>query len=288
MATRNSSRPRRPGPAGPALPLGEHPVDTGTAAVVPDDDGRGGWTLHVNGVPSSHVDPGDPTRLDFEYMRWTDAALGAALPDRTADPGPRVVHLGGGAATLARAWAVTRPTARQVVVELDAALLDLVRRACGMRSTSRLRLRDGEARAVLTTMPGASADVVVRDAFSHDRVPRHLTTTGFVDEVHRVLSPGGVYLANLADRAPLALARAEAATARTRFAHVVMIAEPAQWHGRRWGNLVLAASDSPFDLAALDRALACDAVRAKALDDAETARFCAGHGPLEDQAPPGR
>jgi len=43
-------------------------VDTGRAELVPDGDGRRGWTLYVNGVPSSHVDLDDPTRLDFEYV----------------------------------------------------------------------------------------------------------------------------------------------------------------------------------------------------------------------------
>ena len=58
-------RPPRPDPV-----AGSWPVDTGRAELVPDGDGRRGWTLVVNGVPSSHVDLDDPTRLDFEYVRW--------------------------------------------------------------------------------------------------------------------------------------------------------------------------------------------------------------------------
>ncbi len=56
-------------------------------------------------------------------------------------------------------------------------------------------------------------------------MPAHLTTVGYVDEVARVLRPGGVYLANLADAAPFAFLRSQMATVTTRFAECVLIAE---------------------------------------------------------------
>ncbi len=57
-------------------------------------------------------------------------------------------------------------------------------------------------------------------------MPAHLTTVGYVDEVARVLRGGGVYLANLADAAPFAFLRSQVATVGTRFAEVVLVAEP--------------------------------------------------------------
>ena len=45
-----------------------HEIDTGVAEVLHEPDGS--MVLLVNGVPSSHIVPGDPERLDFEYMRW--------------------------------------------------------------------------------------------------------------------------------------------------------------------------------------------------------------------------
>src|SRR5436309_3538668 len=77
--------------------------------------------------------------------------------------------------------------------------------------------------------------VIVRDAFARDEVPRHLTTAEFLAEVHRVLRPGGVYLANIGDAAVMDLARSETATALTVFGRAVLIAEPAHFHGRRYG-----------------------------------------------------
>jgi SAM-dependent methyltransferase len=261
---------------------GSWPVDTGRADLVPDGDGRRGWTLVVNGVPSSHVDLDDPTRLDFEYVRWFGDVLDTWAPG--GEP-VRAVHLGGAGCTLARYLAATRPGSRQVVVDVDAAVLDLARRAFGVRSSPRLRLRVDDARTALPALPVHAWEVVVRDAFAGASVPAHLTTLEFLGEVRRALAPGGVYLANVADNPHLALARAEAATVLAAFAEVALIAEPGQLNGRRYGNVVLAASDAPLPWAALGRRLASGAIRARLLDTVEVRAFAAGRRPLRDVTP---
>ena len=259
---------------------GTYPVRTGEAALVPDRDGRRGWTMVVNGVPSSHVDLDDPLRLDFEYLRWI-----GDLVDVVAPPGAplRVLHLGGGGCTFARYVAQSRPGSRQLVVEIDPDVVELARRAFGVRSTGLLRLRVGDARAVLNGLPDARYEVVVRDAFAVDRVPDHLTTRGFLQQVRRVLVPGGVYAANLGDRSPtLELARAETATALSVFADVGVVAEPGQFHGRRYGNVVVLGSQTPLPVTALGRRLASGAVRARLLEGGEARSFAAGRPPLDD------
>ena len=94
---------------------------------------------------------------------------------------------------------------------------------------------------------------MVGDAFGGVSVPWHLTTTEAVDEVRRVLRPSGVYAANLIDFAPLGFARAELATFREVFDHVALAADPFTLSGNGGGNLVAIASDSPIDLAAVER-----------------------------------
>ena len=44
-------------------------------------------------------------------------------------------------------------------------------------------------------------------------MPWHLTTTEFLEQIERVLRPGGMYVMNLIDYPPLGFVRAEAATA---------------------------------------------------------------------------
>ena len=100
-------------------------VDTGVAELVGDRDRPGGWTLLVDGTPQSHVDLDDPQYLEFEYMRRLGHLADLAAP---AGEPLRVLHLGGGALTLARYVAATRPGSGQLAVDSDAALVDLVRR----------------------------------------------------------------------------------------------------------------------------------------------------------------
>ncbi len=109
------------------------------------------------------------------------------------------MHLGGGALTLARYVAATRPRSTQQVVEIDAPLVRLVRRVLPLDPGARIRVRDGDARAGLGRLPDGWADLVVADVFSGARTPAHLTSTEFLTEVRRVLKPGGTYAANLAD-----------------------------------------------------------------------------------------
>jgi spermidine synthase len=240
---------------------------------VPDDDGRQGWTVLVDDVPSSHVDLADATRLDFEYMRWA-----ADLVDVLAEPGAglRVVHLGGGGLSLPRYVAATRPASRQVVLERDAEVVHAVRTAFGFASTSLLRVLVGDGRAGLAAVADDSTDLVIRDAFDGGSVPQHLATSEFLEEVRRVLGERGLYVANLADRPPLALARAEVATAGSCFPHVALAAEPGQFKGRRYGNFVLAASTSPLPEIAWGRRLAGGVVRARLLGTGRARDFAAG------------
>src|SRR2546421_960732 len=112
------------------------PVDSGLAELLPDPDRPGGWTLRVDGTPQSYVDTGDPRLLVFEYMRRLGSVVDAAAP-----PGEplRVLHLGGGALTLPRYVAATRPGSAQQVVERDAALIALVRRELPLAKNARIR-----------------------------------------------------------------------------------------------------------------------------------------------------
>ena len=90
---------------------------------------------------------------------------------------------------------------------------------------------------------------MVGDAFGGLAVPWHLTTAEFLDEVARVLRPGGAYVLNVIDYPPLRFARAEAATLATGLRHVAVIASRETIDGEGGGNVVLVASDTPLDRA---------------------------------------
>jgi len=186
------------------------------------------------------------------------------------------LHIGGAACTLPRALAAARPRSRQVVAEIDPDLVELVRSSFGLAAVPGLRIRAADGLAVLAATRDAGVDLVVRDAFAGDAVPGGLQTAAFLADVARVLRPDGLYLANVADRPPLRLARAEAATALAAFPHVAVVAEPGVLRGRRYANLVLAASTRPLPVDAWERAVRGGAAPMRLLAGEALAGFTAG------------
>src|SRR5258708_19735628 len=98
-------------------------MSTSQFALAADADRPAAWTLLADGFPQSHVDLDDPRHLEFEYVRRIGHLLDLAAP---AGVPLRVLHLGGGALTLARYVAATRPGSRQLAVDSDAALVEFV------------------------------------------------------------------------------------------------------------------------------------------------------------------
>ena len=254
------------------------PVSTSFGTVELRSDSDGVMVL-LDGVESSHLDLGDPARLQFEYMQQMQAVLRGTHGglDRL-----RALHLGGAGCAFPRAIDAEWSEPRQVAVEIDAVLASLVREWFDLPRSPRLRIRVGDARAELATFPDDSLDVVVRDAFSGREVPAHLRTREFTAEVAQRLRPDGLYLANLADSPPLRDARREIAAVRSVFAYVVAIGEPAVLKGRRYGNLVLAASPEPVHGAGLTRALRSLPVPAGIVTDGDIGAFAAGAAPFSD------
>jgi SAM-dependent methyltransferase len=256
-------------------------VDQGTAELVADPDRAGAWTLLVDGVPQSHVDLTDPTRLDFEYVRRL-----AVMVDHAGPPGAplRVLHLGGGGLTVPRYVAATRPGSVQRVVERDGALTDFVRRLLPLQRGTKVRVTVADARTTLESVPDASFDLVVGDVYSGARMPRTVASTQFAAQVARVLRPTGWYAVNVADLPPLAFTRIQAATLRTAFGDVCVVADPGMLRGRRYGNVVLAATRRPGGLPVdrLHRAVLRDPFPGRVLHGGDLDRFVAGARPVGD------
>ncbi|MGY4928728.1 spermidine synthase [Streptomyces sp. 900105755] len=251
----------------------------GTAKLMPDVDRERAWLLTVDGAPQSYVDLDEPTHLEFEYAR----RLGYVL-DAVAEAGVPldVLHLGGGACTLPRYVAATRPGSRQDVVDADRELLELVTAHLPLADGSGIALHAADARGWLAAAPADSADVIVADVFGGSRIPAHLTSLGYAREAERVLRGDGVYLANLADSAPFGFLRSQLATFATAFEELALIAEPGVLRGRRFGNAVLIASHRPLDAAALARRTAADAFPARVEHGPALREFVGAARPVGD------
>ena len=257
------------------------PVDGGLAELIPDRDRSRAWTLLIDGAPQSYVDLDDPAHLSFEYQRRLGHVIDLVAP---AGKPVHAVHLGGGALTLARYVAATRPRSTQQVVERDAALVQLVRRELPLEANARIRVRALDAREGLAKVHDGWADLVIADVFSGARTPAHLTSTEFLDEVRRALKPGGCYAANLADGPPLAHLRGQIATAAARFSELALVADPTVLRGKRFGNAVLVASDTPLPIAELTRRAASDPHPGRVEHGRSLLDFTGGAQPVTDEA----
>lgn len=258
---------------------GNYQIDTGECELVEDRYNSNGWVLMINGVPSSHIDLNNPQQLDFEYMHWI-----SGLIESHFDPGDgiRALHLGGGACTLARYVASAFPQSRQVVVEIDSKLASIVREWFDLPRAPFLRIRVGEAREVTTSLTLNSRDLIIRDVFAGSRTPAPLTTVEFTQQVHRVLSPGGLYLANCGDTPDRELLKTEAATVASLFKQVAFVADATMLKGRRYGNVIIAGSDKPLGSQQLTRKLRTIGIPAQFWDDARVRTFAASARPNFD------
>ena len=271
-----------------ALDVPEHAADvTDFAArssvdLVADPDRPAGWTVLADGFPQSHVDLDDPRYLEFEYVRRLGHIVDLAA--QASEP-IRVLHLGGGGLTLARYVAATRPGSAQLAVDNDAGLMEFVRRRVPLSQrsrTARIRVRVGDARAVLDTLRPGSFDLVIADLFAGGQTPAHVTSVEFTVAAARVMTEPGIFAVNVGDGPPLAHARARVATTRSVFPGACLIADPGVLRGRRFGNLVLAASRDALPVAELSRRSAADPFPGRVVHGADLDRFAAGARTITD------
>jgi spermidine synthase len=264
-----------------AWPTGPVTIDTGYAEVRPVKGDPAAAVLYINDIPSSPVDPHHPTRLDFEYLQWMCAAVETHL---TYGEPLRAVHIGGAACALPRALDCLYPNARQLVIEVDAALTRFAREWFALPRAPRLRLRPGDGAVELASRPPGSANVIVRDAFTGTFTPAHLTGPAFLADAARVLGRDGIYLANCADDSRLNLAKGELAAAAQVFDHVTIMAEPSQFRGRRYGNAVIMAGWAKAALTAegLVRRLRSLPAPARMISGLEAVRWAGRTRPPQD------
>lgn len=225
-----------------------------------------GLTLLVDDTAQSHVDTLDPSRLFFEYMRRIGHVVDAFAP-----PGApvRVLHLGGGALTLARYVAATRPGSAQLVVELDGGLLRTVLGRLPAPAGIETRVADASSEVVALAGEPRRFDLVVVDLYSRLEPPAFVASAEFMGRALALLDAGGapaeasapavaarpLLIANVADAAGLGRLRAQArAIAGARSAtELLATGDAAVLSGAEEGNAVLVAGPAGVPPAVAER-----------------------------------
>jgi hypothetical protein len=184
----------------------------------------------------------------------------------------------------------TRPGSRQQVVELERALVDLVRERLPLPPKASIRIRYGDAREVAERMPEGlvgAADLVVVDVFAGATIPGPVTTVEFYRLAARLLKDDGVLAVNVADGTGLPFARGQVATVQAVLPHVAVLAEAQVLKGRRFGNLVIVGSKAPGLLEWLPRLVAAGPHPAQAVSGEAVTRLIAGAAVVTDETATG-
>ncbi len=244
------------------------------------DDGR---VLLLDTLRHSYVDLADPTYLQFEYIRAI-----AAVTDVVAPAGEPLsaLHIGGGGLTMPRYLAAVRPGTESLVVEVDPGVVAIDREQLALETSDELRVRVADGRVGLTEEAPGIRDLVVGDAFGGLSVPWQLTTREALELVDAALADDGVYAVNLIDHPPLDFVRAELATMRAVFPHVLLLARAPVLAGEDGGNVVAVASRRPLPVDAITAALADQDLAWQLAEGAELAAFVGDAPVLTDDFAP--
>jgi spermidine synthase len=195
------------------------------------------------------------------------------------------LHIGAGGFTMPRYLAADRPGTRSTALEIDGGVVELGRQQLGVDDIPDLTVRVGDARTGLQEQPAGRYDLVIGDAFGGMAVPWHLTTREVAEQIRGTMRPDGVYAVNVIDYAPDRFARAEIATLKAVFPHVVMLGSPTTVAGTGGGNHILVASRQPLPLERIRRALS-ERGPWQALDEAATSAYAGSSEVLTDEYAP--
>lgn len=250
----------------------------------PDRDHPGAFWVRFGLTSQSWVDPARPDFLAFEYVQHIAMVLDHTVLDTAPLHRLRVVHIGGAGMSLPRWVAWRRPGTAQVVCEPDAALTEEVRRKIPLPPRSGIKVRDVDGRSGLSAMADDWADVVIVDAFDGAQVPGELATEECLDELRRVVRGAGVVVFNVTDRAPFAWAKALAAGLVGRWRHLIVGMEPVVAKGKRFGNLLVVASDAAPDVAGIERESAKLTIGYRWITGREARSWPGGAEPMRDDA----
>jgi len=133
-----------------------------------------------------------PDELVFDYAKLVFAGLLLnSQPERIL-----VVGLGGG--SLPQAFRKLLPNAVIDVVEIDSAVVKVAQEHFNYRTSEpgELFVQDARIFGKRAVAKGRSYDMILLDAFNGDYIPEHLMTREYLSETQKLLSPGGVLLAN--------------------------------------------------------------------------------------------
>ncbi len=227
----------------------------------PDTPGVRSMTLDY--LVHAYIAVNDPDDLRYEYEKIYAGVTKLATRDWPSERRMRALSLGGGGFVFPR-WLLRHyPGSHVEVAELDPEVTRAAFEAFGLTRPTPLQIFNLDARNHVESRLAeldqgkqvGRFDFVYADAFNHYSPPFHLTTFEFNEKVRRLMSPDGVFLANVIDvyRSGRFLG-AMINTIEQSFPHVyalsTSLAGPSDEDGR--DTFIVAGSARPLPLEQLD------------------------------------
>jgi predicted membrane-bound spermidine synthase len=190
-------------------------------------DGHPIRILILDQLLHSHVALDDPQFLVYGYEKVM-ADLATHLARR--EPDMRTLFIGGGGYTLPRFIEEAYPLSTVEVIEIDPQVTEVAFDYLGLRRDTRVLSYNKDARMAVPELKGGTYDLVVTDAFNDVSVPYHLTTREFNEQVSALLTPDGMYMANVVDKLHSGrFLRAYVNTLRQTFPYVYLLTDDDSW-----------------------------------------------------------
>jgi tetratricopeptide (TPR) repeat protein/MFS family permease len=159
--------------------------------------------LLLDKLAHSYTLLGQSTSLQYPYEKIYAAVTHRHLP---MDP-MNILVIGGGGFSYPRFLEVTYPQADIQVVEIDPAVTQAAIAAFGLAQNTSLKIHHVDGRNHVDSLLRkknaglhvAPLDVVYADAVNDYTVPFHLTTIEFIERVHALMKPGGIFMMTVID-----------------------------------------------------------------------------------------
>ena len=183
-----------------------------TISVEEEADLPGVRSMTLDFLIHAYINMDDPNDLIYEYEDIYAGVTELSMRDWPPERKARALCLGGGGFVFPRWLLRRRPGSHIEVAEIDPQVTRAAFEAFGLLRTTPMKIFDLDARnhvddlllraeRVGTTSGDAFEpfDFVYADAFNHYSPPFHLTTYEFNEKVRRLMSPEGVFMANVID-----------------------------------------------------------------------------------------
>lgn len=164
-------------------------------------------SMTIDYLVHAYIDEDDPDNLQYQYEQVYAGVIERQVRPWREDRKARALFLGGGGFVFPRWLLKHYPGAYVEVAEIDPAVTEAAYEAFFLPRDTPMNIFhldarnhvDDLVRQVDAGTHEGSFDMVFGDAFNHYSPPFHLTTIEFNEKIRSLLSPDGVFLANVID-----------------------------------------------------------------------------------------